>query len=656
VCTRCLEKSPAARYDTAQDLADALRYCAIELTDGPIDTYRRLGLPKACTRWFRPDNRFEFHPAHQFVAIAADWETEGNTDDLVSDLVGKLRTTPHSRIAICGNYGQGKTFLAWKLALTLASTPDAHVPLFYPLRELTLGHGVDPVDKLLEYFIRRFPGLNVQDLIENDNCLLILDAADEIPASSQQVRSQLETILKTLDKTFPRLAIVLTFRTGLFPNHDERRRALSGYHIATLEPWNHHNWLNLLRLCWETKLVHFEDEGLTRDSSPSRPAWQVFHDTLSHRRSTLLDLIKRPLWCRMIIETRERVLDCDITTEADLYEFYVTDYFRQIEEDKKHVANWLSPDRKLRVMELLASTLVQCTGSTASLSDDIKVTDRELSKVCCAEFGIADSEFASYVTHEVRTYSLLNSTHISPAGVTVFGFGHISFRDFFQARAFVRLLKSQAPTDRVGVLEHIRELSTLCARVNNRFDLMAFIAGLLNKWDAAGALRIVLQSDPISAFGEPAAELRITLLQLWLYYSRVVSRDQRPDLCKFRLDRLGEVSSLDLSGCLLDNASLDLTRFVTCNLSDTSLQYASCRGAMFLNCQTTSDSFRGADLTGAVVLSTSETEASRIPSDTKSGSDHVMAELQRRLRDAIGTENYEEAARLRDNIAALAKP
>jgi serine/threonine protein kinase len=577
ICLCCLAKNVEQRYRSAYELAAALRRWTPEGAD-PVDRYLKIGLPEACDRWFRPDDRFAFHPRDQFVPLPAQWDGEGgepstSTDDVVADVVGLLRRSKVARVAISANYGQGKTFLAWKLALVLAAADDrSHLPFFYPLKEYNPNSRWEPFEQISHYLDRHIDQPSTEELFNRHDCLLILDAVDEMPVSYTALLPVLQAMLQALNR-FSRLAILLTFRTGVFAGSEHNHKEFPTYHMATLKPWQAggQHWERLVRLCHETSYA------------PFRHGWARFRDEVARR--PLCDLTSRPLWCRLIIERRDTVLDQEIRAEADLYSFYVDAFFNS----KAAAAHYLTSDQKLRVLELLAVALAN------SGSKDTWMTEDELRRQAARAFRLLpESQLTDYLTHELGTYTLLNCETTRSSDQTIFTFGHQSFQEFFQARALVRLLG-----DAQGDLgNHQADLHALCTEVATRDDVLGFVIGLLHRSPtAANLLPSLLRRSVRAVFGVYSDEvnlIRRTLLLIWVTYCRRALGQRSPDLTGFQLERLLLVG-LDLSGCCFRLANFAGTHFIRCELTRTEFGDSRFRGTRFEACKANGEAFRGSD-------------------------------------------------------------
>ena len=572
--------------------------------DGPRDEqsdllhdYLNFTLPDLCNAWFKPGDHFEFHPRDHFITISASWHDETRATDLVEDVRHRLAADKQLRLVVSANYGQGKTFLAWRLALTLAETADrSHIPFFYPLRAFSLNLADSPFAQISNYFKSQLNGCDLAKLFAGHDCLLILDGADEIPmsvGSATAIRETLKLIFASVGR-FTRLALLVTFRTGLFPQGVEQfRKAFPAFAAATLEAWGQSNWEQLLERCETKALVHFER------------GWRHFRDEVASR--SLVDLTSRPLWCRMIVETRDTILSADVSGEAGLYEFYVQNYFGKVME-KSRASQLLSATQKLQVMELLAARMAQRTGSRPQ-SNGLYVNDDDLIAVAANTFHtLPGTDFTDYIVHDLRTYSLLNHITLylpqTSEYMTYYTFGHNSFEYFFQARGFLHVLARNLQPEAASVIS-LAEILPLARRLEANDAVFDFAFGLLGG-DAKMIedIRRSLCREPASFYGtltEDVNLVRKVLLQLWIQLERKAHHRQMADLTGFRLEKLA-LGRMDLSHCRFAHANLNSATLINCDLTASDFTEAKCRNTDFTRARLADTNFKGADLRNAIGL------------------------------------------------------
>ncbi|MFO0940041.1 MAG: DUF4062 domain-containing protein [Pirellulales bacterium] len=595
---RVLASGITSAVFSTPDRLEFLIHCALHSQIDPFDEYMSKRLPEQCNRWFRPDDRVAFHPRDQFVPLSANWDDGGRAEDIAADLVARLEAGRDKRLGIAANYGQGKTFLSWKVALTLANRSESEgnaivtqskpiVPLFYPLKELQPNSDKKPLTQVVEYIQRVLPNATSDLLFDSRDSLLIPDAADEIPVNRENLTAVLRNLLKSFE-AFPRLALLLTFRTGLYPDGATQQRAeLPGFSVAQLDSWEAggQHWERLLEQCEKTNIASFPG------------GWEQFRDKVAGppgKPSPLLDLTSRPLWCRMIIERRDTILQQEIRNVADLYHAYVDEFFKT----RSGMTQILSPDHKRRVLELLATSMAK--KGTINQSDTpalAQVTETELRQAAAHALRILDdSDIAEYIAGEMRAYSLLNC-HRYGDDRAFYSFGHYSFQEFFQALAFLRLLQGCGG----NLASRQEDLSGFARRILHSEDLVAFIVGRLGASFGADEVSDALRRKPDVVFGsnsEDIQRIRAALIRCWLSYARDILQKPKPNLIGFRLNSL-TCEQLDFSEADLSEANLGGSRFLRCNFAGADLSEANCRGATFEKCVLTNVIWIGADLAGA---------------------------------------------------------
>ncbi len=539
-----------------------------------VAQYLSLMLPRECDKWFRSNRRFDFHPQYQWVPVGGNWLDNSPVDDLVNDLIQRLRIG-ETRFALVGNYGQGKTFLAWALALRLAlEEQPTHIPLFFPLKSYSRTSEEPVLGPISRYFQERY-GLDVERLLASRPCLMILDGLDEMPIGMKSVVQPLTEIIRKLNDIQP-LAVLVTTRPGVFGGTvDSYATDLPQFKIAILRNWDSLvHWELLLKKCEQTGYAAF------------RSGWEQFRDQVSKRR--LHDLTSRPLWCRMIIEYRDRVLDEDIASESDLYAFYVNEFLKE-NESKSEMQQLLTMKEKLVAMECLAENMV--IGGSQSLDDD------EIRSILSTTFGeIPISKLNEYLLRDLRTYTLLNTENHK--NYILYSFGHLSFRDFFVACRVVRFLETETPE-----LSQIVGLP-LMQQIVKKSDMYQFILGLLRSHPRAcyGISQFLRSKTPSYSINsaELDRKIRHQILDLWLSYARTIL-NKPADLVGFRLDEL-DLGQTDLSYCNFQGAYVNDTIFTESNLTGANFTDAKCRGADFSGSVITDVDFTGADLRGAAGL------------------------------------------------------
>jgi hypothetical protein len=525
------------------------------------DTAIARAIRRQCDHWFRSANKFEFHPRDQFVTVHGIRHPIDTDEvlDLIDTLERGIDRNPQTRAIILANYGQGKTFFAWGLALRLLDWKRKVLfPLVYPLRNYATNGSLSPLEQILTYFDRMLE-TNTSDLFDTRPCVLILDGLDEIPTSRHE--EVLDRLLADIGRR-PNLSILITSRSGVFADKFSTLNiAFPDFELYQLAQWapGGIQWQLLLQLCEKTRYATFAG------------GWNSFHNKVAS--TNLLDLTKRPLWCRMIIDCRESIAAADVQDEAGLYEHYVQQYLNDYHKHVRESALLFVP-QILEILELLAEAI-----TTGSMN---KLGDKELTTVLQRHMSLPPSPALEAFRAELRTHSLLNTVEFR--GEVLLEFGHASFKEFFFARRTRSILSCMLQTG-----EYSSALESSLLALEHLAEARAFLAGMLRA-DAKlrGRLGNHMKLPPSSTFHawKHPKEARRCLVRCWVEAS--TSPGDLIDMQRFRLDGL-VMNGFALSRCDLRGANLTNTKLIKADVSHSNLTDAICIGA---------------DLTGAMLVKT----------------------------------------------------
>jgi NACHT domain/Pentapeptide repeats (8 copies) len=560
----------ADRADKDADLADELRAAA---SAAALERYLAVDLGVECEAAFPVWSRLDTSPQQHYVPLPATLGV-GRRISEAPDTVRALRTRIEAQedqgVVVTANYGEGKSFLVWRLALDLARR-DQVVPLLCRLGELpSSADSASPFDQVTEAIRRHWPSLDVASLLGSPRpCLLILDGLDEMAVARRSPEEAVHWLLDGL-RDCHRTTILLTARSGLFPGGaEEIGRLVPGYTLVTLRPWETRSWEQLLRSYEATRAKHF------------RGGWASFRDDVASK-PWARELTSRPLWCRMLVDSSDEVLKAKLRGAASLYDWYVRWLLERTAERAPFVL-FHQPTLILPVLERLAAQLT-IRKATRLRASDLRDAARPLVQA-------SDDELDQLIQRDLRTYTLLNVSSFTHPGSLresrqdppVVSFGHDSFRDFFRARAIVG---SFGPIDG-GSIRDAGGLGQLLEGIETDTDTARFVVGLMcevPEWaGAATQLQGLLQRDPRRAFGDTGSHidaLRRSLLVVWLRYSREVV-DQSPVLMPgFQLGGL-YLSGMDLSHCRFEQADLAGATLHDCDLTGTWFLDTNCDFADF---------------------------------------------------------------------------
>ena len=542
-------------------------YLNPDVTDKDGKTPVESELSVACDRNFNREGAFVFHPEQTFVSVLAHIGETEKAEDWVYTVLEQLRPRPSTRQhrLLLANYGAGKTFSTWKLALELAerfpdrpesgvataSTAEASenktvVPLIFPLREIAPASKDSPWEQIIAYFHKWFEDLNFDgslsypDIPIEYDVLLILDALDELPANRQKTLEIFESI-RMAAMAFPRLSLLVTVRTAMFPSGThELDKVFPEFARARLYPWDDSHWQALLKKC----PTDFFSKG-----------WKTFHDEVATRVDK--DLITRPLWCRLIIECRAHLPSGGIKDTASLFALYVDKFFEEPGQKVRETASLPDRDFLIRAMELLGAERAVLRGGTGASA---LVTELALGQLLAQEFpGAEDTQWNEVLRDAARTRSLFHCEPISSVAGYGYHFGHNSFEEYFQACHLARFI-DLPQFSALGGIKSLNRLLGVVKAAKGSGDLRTFCRGVLQRGSTAergstaAALSKLMCKEPEAVFGKwlDAIKVRQFLLDLWINHSSALGR---ADFKDFRLQGL-RLAGKDLSGCDFTRADL----------------------------------------------------------------------------------------------------
>lgn len=358
-------------------------------------------------------------------------------------------------VLLLGNYGSGKSYLMNRLLLeraesclreTTAQTQE-RIPLLYPLRRL---RGSSPgliFAELVEHLqARGFTELTpdeLKQLLSEGRFLCILDGFDEIPliALHPDPLRELERLRPLLD--IERNQTIITSRPGVFAGSGQAD-SLRDLAIGHLMPWSDEQWTRYLRVCEQ---LGWDFPG----------GYHIFHDRVA-ARPQLFDLTRTPLYCHMLVETSDQVMQADSVNLGTLYTLYVDRYLQSNVEAGKGVIF----DLRLKKECLMAAAVGMLENSKyqltpEELSETLSLKLQHISHTTLRDFVLAQQD--------IQTYSLLV---LDAAGN--FAFSHKSFYEFFVAHQAYAQMTQRRGAERFGLL----------SRVSFTDEIIVFLADLLN--------------------------------------------------------------------------------------------------------------------------------------------------------------------------------
>jgi len=492
-------------------------------------------------------------------------------------------------VVAVGGYGTGKSFLAQKLFLEAAaayqSNPAApgRLPILFPLKRL-VGRARDLVIlRLIEHLqtLGLFPRraeegalrVEFENRLRKGDFLCILDGFDEIPllAMRQNPAEELNALLDSLAVGSNK--VVVTSRPAILSGAmfralaDQRRLTL-----AYLQPWTAEDH-------FRRYLVECARCGIDFGSHLTDfERWVL-------SRSELRALTSTPLYCQMLVETREQIVRrTEELNVATLYTLYTERYFVSVSERS------LLHQRIFDVKKEVAyrSDCLAATATGMLREGNLRLTVEQIESALRLYAQKYDDELLGIFTKlDTLIYSLL-----IPDVANGYSFSHKSFFEYYVARKVVQQLEDTNET------EHV------IAQVLLAKEVVAFLAGLLTT-------RHPFAASLANAFGTAAAASEIRKLP---QFSRGSAGETLfRNLAALQLELGGGVSGAALDGLDFNGyqfgsreapAALEGVKLNQAKLESAIFVGADMRGGQFraarLNrCSLDEADLRDADLTGA---------------------------------------------------------
>lgn len=487
-------------------------------------------------------------------------------------------------LLIVGDYGTGKSFLVQRLFLAIAqdyrtenTLSSRRIPIFLPLKQL-VGRGEDIVlTKMVEH-LHSLRFFSDSDISEHDErieferrlhageFLCILDGFDEIPLIAIRLTplDELVNILKSLAVGNNR--VVITSRPAILsglmlPSFAEGSALAIGY----LQPWQpDQHWYQYLAMCARCGVDFGNGYTQFQEWVLSRPELRALTIT--------------PLYCRMLVETREVIRNRTDLNVAKLYDIYTERYFFNVSE--RGLLRHRLPD-----LEKEISYKRDCLAATAIgmlEKGSIRLTGEEIDQSLQRHAQNYDDDLLEAFTKlDTLIYSLL-----IPDSHNTFTFSHKSFFEYYVAH------KARQE------LENPNETTFILGQVLLSNEIIDFLAGVLTsshpfaeKLDAA-----FQHSKPLTVLGMHTKNrillrnLAVVQLALKRQIKGVVLEGL--DFSRYRFLSNGypiELVNVDLNRCEMENATLIGAVLRDCKL----------RAAKLNRCIFDGADLRDADLTGA---------------------------------------------------------
>jgi hypothetical protein len=291
----------------------------------------------------------------------------------------------------------------------------------------------------------------------------------------------------------------------------------------------------------------------------------------------LRQLVRRPLFCQMLVETRKDIVKMLDVNIAGLYETYVRRYFENVSERSpiRHMFVDLDDEIAYKKSCLMATAVKMLE------SNILRVSQKEIEAALLREAQSYEHEMLMAFT---RLDTLIYSLLVADADRR-FSFSHKSLYDFFVACKILDDI-SEGP-DRFDLLR----------RVLLTKDVISFLAALLQKHE--------LRDELNGAFGSPGLQNlldtyegnRVLLRNLALTYLELEQKVEAINLDD--LDFSGYIlsspgSPRELMQVSLDGCNLEATILMKANLKGSSL-----RSAKLNKCVLDHSDLRDVDFSGA---------------------------------------------------------
>jgi len=456
-----------------------------------------------------------------------DFVQAEKSSESVNAMLDRFVASEEPLLLLTGDYGSGKTTVCQRLCYeiarrTLEGETTGRIPIYIPLKYYSQ---MPSVAGLVQTFLAQ-EGLrhNWYDafIAMNDAGLLLLvfDGFDEM-ARRVTTQIRIETFRELIRICGPHSKVIITGRSGYFPNDDELykaalqtvgvrsaddliRRKIRGQ-IQSESYWTSYGIMRLNN----TQIRSFLTRRLATDNSDDGA--QAAAQAISHisRTYNLSELARRPILLEMIAETFASHTLVDIANPAQLYSEYV-DIWLAIDSDKGDFRTLASPDQRLAFSLFLAWHLFSLG------AERIRYTN--LQPLVAKFFHLQEMEDVDHFSSDVRTCTFL----VRDADGW-YRFAHKSFQEYFLARLFVST--TQVTNDLINweyELEDIKLESLSEAVLSFMSDLLSLPLDRQTWQELTGLVAEIhdhldwssLSEEGFMSFAEDFQNGRINLLEL----------------------------------------------------------------------------------------------------------------------------------------------
>ena len=351
------------------------------------------------------------------IYVALKYKPLDDVSPANGDLLKYLDTRLNAgakRLAILGNAGTGKSYVLARFLLGKAreydKAPDkAPIPILFPLNRFSTRSRLGALEQLREH-LQSFghPVISNDEFrtrISAGKFIFLLDALDELPMTP---RARVEDYVQHLNPLLeePGAVVVLTARSGLFAA--QAVQVLDEFEIVEPLKWDEESWHEFLSQCATRQII-------------SQAEHKQFLSVTSKPESHLKDLIVKPLFARMLIETRELVFSKTVVNDVDLLQLYIDSFLKR----KVMENDFLDKAEKIQCMQRTAFYMEQNHKRILELTEISDFLNKKYPAVASPQ------DWERYLM-AIKVYGFLDNNLTNE-----FYFSHDVFREFFLATKFL---------------------------------------------------------------------------------------------------------------------------------------------------------------------------------------------------------------------------
>lgn len=520
----------------------------------------------------------QISPEELFIPLQGDLLTPSAASSL-ENILEFLVQSPHVKTAILANSGAGKSYLLAKFFLKKLKTyctdlDSPSIPIFFPLRSFD---PLIPVEVQLYRHLQQRGYTRTEpefyQALEQGHVACYLDALDEMRLGGG---AEVEQLLEKLNPllTLPNLELVLTARLGLFGA--KALSLLPHFNVLLLRQWDDTHWHAFLD-GYATLPAQALPEAV-------KPLQEVEVQALKNLQGPVRSLITKPLYCQMIVEERDHVLQYGIQNEAELFRIYINKFW----ERREHA--FLTARQKNVCMRDIAYKMEH--------SDRVWTITRLADEINRKYGDLADVEAWTRYLKDIRVYSFLD-TAVSVGQEDEFSFSHEAFREFFLAEYLVEKLttlvaKCQVPVEELTADDRKERTDALQTLAATKISLeVARMIGDLLKLAPDYTPEILASAMKLPAATKTHRARNLALVEIvmsgrcpeWKLEGADFSTLSLvgTDFTGCQLDR-AQFLNCDLQGCCFDRAHLNKAKFDDSNIAGASFQ-GSKGTPSYVNCQ-----------------------------------------------------------------------